>query len=120
MSHRRDATTQRGRCDAIGSEDERQGGRFVDELLIIRVWYVAASVATVVAYGFDKSAAENNRWRVKESTLHMLALLGGWPGAFIAQRIFRHKSRKQSFQIGFMITVILNCAGLAALLTAGS
>jgi uncharacterized membrane protein YsdA (DUF1294 family) len=81
-------------------------------LPIILLWYLAASVATVLAYGVDKSAAERNRWRVKESTLHMFALVGGWPGALIAQRMFRHKSRKPSFQAGFMATVILNCLAL--------
>lgn len=81
-------------------------------LPIIFLWYVTASLATVLAYGVDKSAAERNRWRVKESTLHMLALVGGWPGALIAQRMFRHKSRKPSFQAGFTITVIVNCLAL--------
>ena len=84
-------------------------------LIIILLWCLAASVATVVAYGVDKSAAEQHRWRVKESTLHLLALLGGWPGAFIAQRMFRHKSRKPSFQAGFMVTVVLNCVALGLL-----
>lgn len=84
-------------------------------LTIILVWYLAASVATVVAYGVDKSAAERNRWRVKESALHMLAVAGGWPGALIAQRWFRHKSRKPSFQAGFMVTVVLNCVALGLL-----
>jgi uncharacterized membrane protein YsdA (DUF1294 family) len=100
--------------------EHRESGRFLDELSIIFGWYLAASIATVMAYGFDKSAAERNRWRVKESTLHMLALLGGWPGAFIAQRVFRHKSRKPSFQVGFMITVIVNCALLVLFWRAGS
>jgi uncharacterized membrane protein YsdA (DUF1294 family) len=79
---------------------------------IVLVWYLAASVAAVLAYGVDKSAAERDRWRVKESTLHMLALVGGWPGALIGQRVFRHKSRKPSFQAGFRATVVLNCLAL--------
>ena len=89
-------------------------------LPIILVWYLAASVAAILAYGVDKSAAENHRWRVKESTLHMLALVGGWPGALIAQRMFRHKSRKPSFQAGFLVTVIVNCVALALLWWAAS
>jgi uncharacterized membrane protein YsdA (DUF1294 family) len=79
---------------------------------IIFVWYLAVSVVTVLAYGVDKSAAQGDRWRVKESTLHMLALVGGWPGALIAQSVFRHKSRKPSFQAGFKVTVVLNCLAL--------
>ena len=42
----------------------------------------------------------------------LVSVAGGWPGAFIAQRVFRHKSRKPSFQTGFIITVMLNCAAL--------
>jgi uncharacterized membrane protein YsdA (DUF1294 family) len=89
-------------------------------LLIILLWYLFASVAAVLAYRADKSAAENNRWRVKESTLHLLALAGGWPGAFIAQKLLRHKSRKGSFQAVFIITVVLNCVGLMLFWWAGS
>lgn len=44
--------------------------------------------------------------------LHLLALIGGWPGALIAQRVFRHKSRKPSFRIVFLFTVVVNCAAL--------
>jgi uncharacterized membrane protein YsdA (DUF1294 family) len=75
--------------------------------------YLAASLATAVAYGIDKAAAQSGAWRTSERTLHVLALLGGWPGALIAQRVFRHKSRKASFRFEFWATVALNCAALA-------
>ena len=74
--------------------------------------YLAASVATFIAYGLDKSAARTNAWRIPETTLHFLALIGGWPGALIAQRVFHHKSRKLSFQFVFWTTVAVNCAAL--------
>ena len=48
--------------------------------------YFAASVIAFVAYAFDKSAAENDRWRTQESTLHLFGLIGGWPGALLAQK----------------------------------
>ena len=76
------------------------------------VLYLAASAASVVLYAIDKSAATRGQWRVSESTLHGLALIGGWPGALVAQRLFRHKSRKPSFQAAFIVTVVLNCAFL--------
>jgi uncharacterized membrane protein YsdA (DUF1294 family) len=78
----------------------------------ILVLYLAASVMTAVVYRMDKSAAQSGGWRTAESTLHILALIGGWPGALIAQSVFRHKSRKTSFRAGFMFTVLLNCAAL--------
>ena len=79
--------------------------------------YLAASTITFIAYAIDKSAARNMRWRTKERTLLSLGLFGGWPGAFLAQKIFRHKSQKKAFQIVFWISVVLNCAGLGAIFT---
>lgn len=80
-------------------------------------WHLMASLVAFAAYAFDKFAARNDRWRTRESTLHLFALVGGWPGALAAQRLLRHKSSKRSFQIGFWVTVVLNCGALAWLLT---
>jgi uncharacterized membrane protein YsdA (DUF1294 family) len=71
--------------------------------------YLVTSAVAFAAYGQDKKAAQNDQWRTRERTLHFLALLGGWPGALAAQGLFRHKSRKFSFQIGFWVAVVLNC-----------
>jgi uncharacterized membrane protein YsdA (DUF1294 family)/cold shock CspA family protein len=79
--------------------------------------YAAASTLTFLAYALDKHAARTGRWRTSESALHLLALVGGWPGAWVAQKTLRHKSRKVSFRIVFWLTVIVNCAGLAWLHT---
>jgi uncharacterized membrane protein YsdA (DUF1294 family)/cold shock CspA family protein len=79
--------------------------------------YTVMSVVTYVAYAIDKSAAQSGRWRTSEGTLHLFALLGGWPGALIAQQSLRHKSRKVSFRVVFWATVILNCSALAWLHT---
>ena len=81
--------------------------------------YAVASMAAFVAYGMDKSAARRQLRRTPERTLHALGLAGGWPGALIAQSLFRHKTRKQPFQAVFWTTSALNCAGLAALLLSG-
>lgn len=88
-------------------------------LPMVVLWvYVVASIVAFLAYRIDKSAAENDRWRIAENTLHMFGLLGGWPGALAAQRMFRHKSSKPSFQGMFWVTVVLNCCALGWLLTA--
>ena len=79
--------------------------------------YLAASVITFIMYAIDKSAAQSGAWRTPESTLHWLSLIGGWPGALVAQEVLRHKSKKQSFRTVFWVTVILNCAAYAWLLT---
>ena len=76
-------------------------------------FYLAASAVTFVAYAMDKSAASRDAWRTRESTLHLLDVIGGWPGAIVAQEVFRHKTQKQSFRTIFWLTVVLNCAALA-------
>lgn len=70
------------------------------------------SLLAFFAYALDKNAAQTGRWRTKESTLHLLALAGGWPGAWAAQRLLRHKSSKQSFLLVYRATVVIHCAAL--------
>ncbi|HVJ36442.1 MAG TPA: DUF1294 domain-containing protein [Stenotrophomonas sp.] len=65
-----------------------------------------------VAYARDKRAARLQARRTPESVLHMLELLGGWPGALLAQRALRHKNRKLSFQWAFWACVVLHEATL--------
>ena len=79
--------------------------------------YVVVSLLTFLAYAKDKAAARNGRWRTPEATLHMLALVGGWPGAWMAQKALRHKTRKTSFRVVFWLTAALNVAGFVWLHT---
>ncbi len=58
-------------------------------------------------YRSDKEAAATGGWRVSETTLHALELAGGWAGAFLAQRRYRHKTRKASYQAIFQSIVFL-------------
>jgi uncharacterized membrane protein YsdA (DUF1294 family) len=74
--------------------------------------YVVLSAVTFLVYRADKSAARRGGKRVPEATLHILSLLGGWPGALVAQQVFRHKTRKQPFRTVFWVTVAVNCVGL--------
>ncbi len=78
--------------------------------------YIIASLVAFGVYAWDKASAQVGRWRTTESTLLLIGLLGGWPGAAFAQQAFRHKSRKVSFQVSFWLTVIVNCVGLGLLI----
>ena len=71
---------------------------------------LALSVFAFFAYRSDKRRAEAGEWRIPESTLHFVALIGGWPGAFLAQRKFRHKTSKTSFQFVFWVVVLTHQA----------
>lgn len=73
--------------------------------------YLGSSVVCYAIYALDKSAASANRWRVKEDTLLALGLIGGWPGAIIAQQALRHKSSKASFRLKFWVSVVANLVG---------
>jgi len=82
-------------------------GHLPQQLMFI---YLGLSTATFVVYAFDKNKAQRKAWRTSESTLHLLALAGGWPGAALAQQYLRHKSSKQSFRNVFWVTVMTNLA----------
>jgi len=88
-------------------------------LAVVRVLPVFVVVASVLMslfafalYRGDKSAAIQGARRTPEATLQVVSLLGGWPGALIAQRVYRHKTQKQPFQTLFWVTVLTNCAAL--------
>ena len=87
---------------------------FVYQLpVIVLMGFAILSIITFAAYALDKSAARSGSWRTKESTLHMLALIGGWPGAMYAQQKLRHKSVKTEFRQVFWATVIMNIGALS-------
>ncbi|MBS1212271.1 MAG: hypothetical protein H6R26_887 [Proteobacteria bacterium] len=78
--------------------------------------YMFMSVLTVMIYAVDKKHALQDRWRIPESYLHGLELLGGWPGGLLAQSQFRHKLKKPSYQRIFWAIVILHGCGWLAFL----
>jgi uncharacterized membrane protein YsdA (DUF1294 family)/cold shock CspA family protein len=74
------------------------------------------NLGTFMAYWHDKHAAQKRQWRTPESTLHAWSLAGGWPAAWLAQQVLRHKSSKGSFQHGYVASLIGHCALLAGVL----
>ena len=75
---------------------------------IVPIVYGAVSLLIMLLYGIDKSAAKKEKRRVSEAKLHILSLLGGWPGALLAQQIFKHKRSKSSFMRVYWVTVLVN------------
>lgn len=72
--------------------------------------YGVASIACFIGYALDKRAAEHKQWRVSETILLMVGLVGGWPGAIVAQELFRHKTKKVYFRTLFWMSVAINMA----------
>lgn len=83
----------------------------------VTMTYLLLSGVTFMAYALDKSAAIQGRRRTRESTLHLLALACGWPGALMAQQWLRHKSSKPGFVSAYWVTVAANITGFVALHT---
>ena len=82
---------------------------------IVPIAYIAGSIFAIAIYKHDKMEAERQGWRVSEGTLHLISLLGGWPGALFAQQRYRHKTQKTEFRVVFWMTVVLNCAVLGVI-----
>ena len=77
--------------------------------------FAGLSLLTFLAYARDKRAARLQARRTPETVLHVLELLGGWPGALLAQRALRHKNRKASYQVAFWACALLHEATLCHL-----
>ncbi|WP_095153581.1 DUF1294 domain-containing protein [Pseudomonas sp. Irchel 3E13] len=70
--------------------------------------YIAASLVCAGLYWHDKRQALVQGQRIPEKLLHLSELLGGWPGALVAQQLWRHKTRKLSYQVVFLLIVLVH------------
>ena len=83
---------------------------------ILLVYILCVSIITFAAYGIDKRKAEKNKWRIPESVLIMLAVLGGSVGALAGMLVFHHKTKKAKFVIGIPVILLLQAAAALILL----
>lgn len=91
----------------------RDGAKVSAIFAVYLLLTVACSLIAFVLYGIDKRRAIKNQPRISEQTLHLLSLLGGWPGAYLATRWFRHKTLKIMFRFVFWMIVALHLAIIA-------
>jgi len=88
----------------------------------VPLWFAyaisTASVVTFLLYLVDKQASRARRRRVPEANLHLLELIGGWPGALLGQLLLRHKSSKRDYQWVFWCIVATNVVATLVLATA--
>ncbi len=75
-------------------------------------YLIGINIITFLMYGSDKHFSKRSMYRVPEKTLLLAALLGGTPAAFIAQKIFRHKTKKGKFQMRFWMVVVIQVAAI--------
>ena len=84
-----------------------------EHLLFLGLWLALASAVTAALYGWDKWRAAREGWRVSEGVLHLGEMFGGWPGALLAGRLFRHKTQKRSFRLVRAVCIALNVLFIA-------
>lgn len=70
-------------------------------------YLIAINITTFLLYGYDKLIAGGEKLRIPEWNLHALALLGGSPAGLMAQKFFRHKTVKGSFQLIYWVIVLI-------------
>lgn len=84
---------------------------------ILLVYILCVSIIAFAAYGIDKRKAEKNKWRIPESVLIMLAVLGGSIGALAGMLVFHHKTKKAKFVVGISAILLIQIAAVIILLT---
>jgi len=73
----------------------------------ILIYLIAINLISFLTMYIDKKKAKWGKWRVKESTLFTLALIGGSIGSIAGMHLFRHKTKKTRFVIGFPAVLII-------------
>ena len=84
--------------------------------LIFALIFIVVNVFAFLFFWADKRAAELGERRISESTLLMLAIIGGSPGAIAGQQYWRHKTRKEPFRMMLFSIPLIQIAGLMWLL----
>lgn len=76
----------------------------VKEIDIFLLFYgIAMNLAGFLSMGIDKDRARKQKWRIRERTLFLLAILGGSAGSILGMRIFHHKTKHPAFTIGMPV-----------------
>lgn len=78
----------------------------------IIIYVCVINVIAFLMYGLDKVKAKRRQWRIPESTLLGVAVIGGSIGAFLGMQIFHHKTKKPKFYIGVPMIFILQVIGI--------
>ena len=82
----------------------------------IIIYLLIINIIAFLAMFIDKKKAEKDRWRIKESTLLTLALIGGSIGAIVGMYTFHHKTKKPRFFIGIPVMIVLQILLIVAVL----
>ncbi|MCJ8323049.1 MAG: DUF1294 domain-containing protein [Rhizobiales bacterium] len=78
--------------------------------------YTGMSLLCFILFFIDKTRSEANGWRIAELYLHIVELLGGWPGAYLGQKYIRHKTKKLKYKLILWLITFIHLAFWAYLI----
>ena len=82
------------------------------DLKIILLYLFAINIVAFFAFGIDNLKAKRDKWRIPESTLLSMAVLGGSIGALAGMKVWRHKTLHDKFRIGIPVIIALQIAAV--------
>lgn len=88
-------------------------------LYFVALYLTVVNLTGFAVMGIDKRKAVRHLWRVRESTLFLIALLGGSVGSILGMRMFRHKTRHWYFVYGMPAILVLQILLAVFILTRG-
>lgn len=88
----------------------------MDVITILLIYFTAMNVTGLCLMGLDKYKAKKHAWRIPESTLFIIAIIGGSIGCIIGMYAFRHKTRHRSFVYGMPAILLVQLAIFMAVL----
>jgi uncharacterized membrane protein YsdA (DUF1294 family) len=77
---------------------------------IVFIYLVSINVVTFFMYGIDKWKAKKSKWRIRETALLGLAVLGGSIGAWLGMKVWHHKTQHKKFKYGVPAIIIIQLA----------
>ena len=78
-------------------------------------YLLAINVVAFIMYGIDKYKAKKAKWRIPETTLLLLAVLGGSIGAWMGMKVWHHKTMLKKFKYGIPAILLIQIALMAYL-----
>ena len=73
-------------------------------------YLIALNIVTFFVYGIDKLKARKNKWRIREASLLLLAVLGGSVGAWLGMQVWHHKTQHKKFKYGLPLILLVQIA----------
>ena len=80
----------------------------MDNIKYILIYLIIINIIAFVLFFMDKQKAKKDKWRIKESTLHIVGFMGGIIGSIAAMILFHHKTKKPKFVIITIIALLFN------------